>query len=357
MAHGLNRAAVMSTNRTRTLAVSMLFVATAAFAADWQPVGPGVDYREFAEEGQDIHVTRVDLTNDRIRVVATRPAEQGMKVSDYAKKNKALAAINADYFDEHFKPVGLTVGPCGQWANTKDTSREGVVAVGGNRAAIYRQSEVMDPPASWVETAVSGWPALVVDCEPLTAAQLPGSDVFTRAPHPRTAVGLTGDRKTLYFVVADGRRTGVPGLTLAQLATFFKTRLRACSAINLDGGGSTAMWVNDKIVNRPSDGVERRVGDHLAVVLRSDYTGCDTSTTQTATTATSPATSTSTPATAATGTATTTTSTTTVAGTTTTSTPAASSSPMPTAPMPSTQPPPATLPAYPGPVTNPPRPR
>jgi len=350
----------MSTNRIRTFAVSMLLVASAAFAADWQPVGPGVDYREYVEDGQDIHVTRVDLTNDEIRVVATRPAEQGMKVSDYAKKNKALAAINADYFDEHFKPIGLTVGPCGQWANTKDTSREGVVAVGGERGAIYRQSEVMDPPAAWVETAVSGWPALVVDCEPLTATQLPGSDVFTRAPHPRTAVGLSGDKKTLYLVVADGRRTGVPGLTLAQLATFFKTRLRACSAINLDGGGSTAMWVSDKIVNRPSDGVERRVGDHLAVVLRRDYTGCDTSTQTAASTTTAPATTTSTtPATATTGTSTTTPPTTTTStstpATATPGTPGNTTSTTPRTPPP--PPPPAAMPAYPGPVTNPPRPR
>jgi uncharacterized protein YigE (DUF2233 family) len=342
----------MITNRIRTLAVTMLLVASAAFAADWQPVGPGVDYREYAEGGQDIHVTRVDLTNDQIRVVATRPSEQGMKVSDYAKKNKALAAINADYFDEHFKPVGLTVGPCGQWVDTKDTGREGVVAVGGSRAAIYRQSEVMDPPATWVETAVSGWPALVVDCEPLTATQLPGSDVFTRSPHPRTAVGLSGDRKTLYLVVADGRRTGVPGLTLAQLATFFKTRLHACSAINLDGGGSTAMWVSDKIVNRPSDGVERRVGDHLAVVLRSDYAGCDT-TTQTASTTTSPNTSTAT-ATTAPATSTTSTPATSTSTQSTTTTPTAPGTTSTTTSTQAPPPPPATVPAYPGPVTNPP---
>jgi uncharacterized protein YigE (DUF2233 family) len=348
----------MTTIRTRTFLVLMLFAAS-AFAADWQPVGPGVDYREFTDAGQDIHVTRIDLTNDQIRVVATRPSEQGLKVSDYAKKNKALAAINADYFDEKFKPVGLTIGPCGQWANTKDTSREGVVAIGGKSAAIYRQSEVMDPPATWVETAVSGWPALVVDCEPLTAQQLPGSDVFTRAPHPRTAVGLTGDRKTLYFVVADGRRTGVPGLTLAQLATFMKTKLRACSAINLDGGGSTAMWVGDKIVNRPSDGVERRVGDHLAVVLRRDYTGCDTTTETAAATSTAPSTSTASTATAATATPTAATSTATA---TTTSTPTPSTSTTTgttTTTTTRTPPPPApvVLPAYPGPVTNPPRPR
>jgi exopolysaccharide biosynthesis protein len=45
--------------------------------------------------------------------------------------------------------------------------------------------------------------------------------------------------------------------------------------MNLDGGGSTAMWLEDEIVNQPSDGAERKVGDHLAVVAASDYSGCD----------------------------------------------------------------------------------
>ena len=43
----------------------------------------------------------------------------------------------------------------------------------------------------------------------------------------------------------------------------------------LDGGGSTAMWVTDRLVNKPSDGVERRVGNHIAVILQSDYVECE----------------------------------------------------------------------------------
>src|SRR5205085_9660994 len=110
---------------------------------------------------------------------------------------------------------------------------------------------------------------------------LPGSDAFTRTTHPRTAVGLSRDGKMMYFVVADGRRTGVPGLTLAQLASFMANELDACSAMNLDGGGSSAMWVSNRIVNRPADGIERPVGNHLAVVLRGDVVPCGEETTTT----------------------------------------------------------------------------
>jgi exopolysaccharide biosynthesis protein len=255
------------------LTILTLFLAPTLFADDWQNIAPGVDFREFNDETRDIYVARIDLSNDAIRIVSTRPSEKGIKVSEFAKKNKAIVAINGDYFDDKFQPIGLVVGPCGQWEGTKDTSREAVLAFGDDRAEIQRQSEVMDPPDDWVDTAVSGWPALVVGCDPIE--KLPGSDAFTRSPHPRTAVGLSRDRKTMYFVVAEGRHTGVVGLTLPQLADFMANRLHACTAINLDGGGSSAMWVSTRIVNRPSDGVERPVGDHLAVVLRSDYAGCD----------------------------------------------------------------------------------
>ena len=281
-------------NRRTLFLALVLTMISAVASADWKHVAPGVDYQEFADTGIDVFVTRIDLTNDQVQVIGTRESERGLKVSDYAKREKAIAAINGDYFDDHFVPVGLTIGPCGQWAGTKDTAREGVIAVGDNRAWIQKQTDVMDPPEEWVNTAISGWPMIVKACQPLTAKELPGSDAFTRSPHPRTAVGISRDRHTLYFVVADGRRTGVPGMTLAQLATFMAGKLNVCAAMNLDGGGSAAMWVDDHIVNRPSDGVERKVSNHLAVVLRSDYTQCDPSqdTMTSSSTATPPATST-----------------------------------------------------------------
>jgi uncharacterized protein YigE (DUF2233 family) len=261
----------------RTSIIFALLLSAAVAYADWESVGPGVDYQEFRRESIDIHVTRIDLTNERISIIGTRESEKGTRVSEFGKKYKALAAINGDYFDDRFNPIGATVGPCGEWEGVRRTKREGLIAVAEDGASITKQTEI-DPKApapEWVETAISGWPALVVKCDALSAKQLPGSDAFTRAPHPRTAVGLSRDRKTMYFVVADGRRTGVPGVTLAQLAEFMADELDACSAMNLDGGGSSAMWVDGRIVNRPADGTERPVSNHLGVALRSDLIACD----------------------------------------------------------------------------------
>ena len=255
--------------------LGFFLVLSLAVQAQWTPLVEGVDYRRYDDEKRDIHVTRVDLNSDAIRVIGSTVADRGLRVSDFAKKRNALVAINGDYFDAKFKPIGLAIGPCGRWEDTKDTTREGIAAFGDGRARIDPQRKVMHPPEEWIEAAVSGWPLLVKNCDALGAKELPGSDAFTRAPHPRTAVGLSEDRRYLYLVVADGRRPGVPGLTLAALGEFMAEELGACSAINLDGGGSSAMWVRDRVVNTPSDGVERRVADHLAIVASDDYEGCD----------------------------------------------------------------------------------
>ncbi|MER3413304.1 MAG: hypothetical protein C4341_03525 [Armatimonadota bacterium] len=81
--------------------------------------------------------------------------------------------------------------------------------------------------------------------------------------HPRTAVGTTADGE-IVVVVVDGRSRFSLGVTLAELATLMKER--GCSdAVNLDGGGSSALCLASGVVNLPSDGVERPVANALAL--------------------------------------------------------------------------------------------
>ena len=90
-----------------------------------------------------------------------------------------------------------------------------------------------------------------------------GADVAAgRAP--RTAVGIT-DNGHILLVVVDGRQSFSRGMTLRELA-FLLRDLGAKDAMNLDGGGSSEMIVRGRIVNSPSDGRERRVGDGLIVL-------------------------------------------------------------------------------------------
>lgn len=91
--------------------------------------------------------------------------------------------------------------------------------------------------------------------------------------HPRTAIGYTANREVL-LVTVDGRSTSYPGVTQLELANILLD-LGATDAINLDGGGSTAMIKKDgqtnqqKVVNQPSDGQQRRVQN--AVGFKGSY--------------------------------------------------------------------------------------
>lgn len=88
-------------------------------------------------------------------------------------------------------------------------------------------------------------------------------------PNPRTALGVTADGRLL-LVVVDGRQSGYSsGMGLQELADLM-TSLGARDAINLDGGGSSTMWLNGLVVNRPSDGPERAVSSALVVLPGGD---------------------------------------------------------------------------------------
>jgi N-acetylmuramoyl-L-alanine amidase len=85
---------------------------------------------------------------------------------------------------------------------------------------------------------------------------------------PRTAIGQKLD-KTICFVVVDGRRVNEKGVDARQLAMIMYD-LNCYVAVNLDGGGSSEMIVDGKIVNKPSDGQERYIGTALIVYKKID---------------------------------------------------------------------------------------
>ncbi len=116
---------------------------------------------------------------------------------------------------------------------------------------------------------VGGTPQVVVDGAPAVAGDLDGDGSAFFQRQPRSAVGVTADG-TLLMVVVDGRQPGYSaGMTLRELSTFMLS-LGAVNAMNLDGGGSSVMWVNGLVVNRPSDGFERSVANAVVVLPGAD---------------------------------------------------------------------------------------
>ncbi len=90
--------------------------------------------------------------------------------------------------------------------------------------------------------------------------------------HPRTVVALTNDE--VLFVTVDGRRPDARGMTGAQLADFLRNlNLGITHALNLDGGGSTAMWIRNHngpsgFVNTPANVFPRPLSNILALVSK-----------------------------------------------------------------------------------------
>ena len=87
---------------------------------------------------------------------------------------------------------------------------------------------------------------------------------ITSGRAPRTALGITKEGHVILATV-DGRQSTSIGMTLLELALFMQ-EWGAVDAMNLDGGGSSEMVINGKILNKPSDGRERSVGDAVVIV-------------------------------------------------------------------------------------------
>ena len=104
------------------------------------------------------------------------------------------------------------------------------------------------PEWNGVKHIISGGPYLVKNGEvfvDMTAQKLGAIG----GRNPRTAVGYTSDNN-LILVTADGREGSSIGMSLMELARFMKS-LGCIGAINLDGGGSTVMYVDGNVVNKP----------------------------------------------------------------------------------------------------------
>jgi len=88
---------------------------------------------------------------------------------------------------------------------------------------------------------------------------------FAEGRHPRTMIGTAQDG-AIWLVTVDGRQPQLSvGMTLLELRTLAR-KLGLVNALNLDGGGSTTMWVQGQVVNSPSDVTgPRKVSDALIV--------------------------------------------------------------------------------------------
>jgi exopolysaccharide biosynthesis protein len=171
------------------------------------------------------------------RCGATRESERRATVPSWASSAGVEVAVNADFFSyDTYLPSGATMGNGVAWGHA-DSRSNGVVAFGRDRVLLSPPSEVLDPLPGWMREAIGGHPQILRDGEVLDQS----GDLCT-VRHPRSALGLSQDGHTLYLFVVDGRSSRSIGMTCEEEASMLR-ELGAWNAINLDGGGSSTMWV------------------------------------------------------------------------------------------------------------------
>lgn len=187
--------------------------------------------------------------------------------SGIAEDNDAVFAINGDYYG--FRDTGIVIRNGVVYRDSP--ARAGLAFYTDGTVQVYDETATSAGQllADGVWNTLSFGPALVEDGA--VVAGIEDVEVDTnvgnhsiQGEQPRTAVGVIDDNH-LVFVVVDGRSEGYSrGATLTELAQIM-INLGAETAYNLDGGGSSTMFFDGEVVNRPSNGGERGTSDILYI--------------------------------------------------------------------------------------------
>jgi exopolysaccharide biosynthesis protein len=225
---------------------------------------------------QNINIIEVDLKKRDVAMLYN--PVKNVRTSVQASASDAIAATNAGFFN--IKEGGSTTYiKTGGKIMDADTAKKwpGNINMTGSLLVDSKGHLSIRPamPNKWYDlhseypfVLVTG-PLLLYNRE---RVKLPETSlVITR--HPRTAAGVINKNK-IVLVTLDGRTPEAYGMTLPDL-TDLMISLGCSDAVNLDGGGSTTMWVKGKpfegVVNMPCDNKkfdhegERAVSDIIII--------------------------------------------------------------------------------------------
>lgn len=188
--------------------------------------------------------------------------------SAIAADNNAIFAINGDYYG--FRSDGIVIRNGVIYRD--EPARIGLVFYRDGNMQIYdeTQTSAEELLAEGVWNTLSFGPALVENSE--IAANLRNVEVDTnfgnhsiQGDNPRTGVGIIAPNHYV-FIVVDGRSPGYSrGVSLIEFAEIFQS-LGCSEAYNIDGGGSSTMYFNGRVVNNPlGKNKERGTSDILYI--------------------------------------------------------------------------------------------
>ena len=180
--------------------------------------------------------------------------------SGIAETADAILAINGDFYGA--RQSGFVIRGGVLYRSTAKKGAEDLVIYADGSFGIIREAEItaQELLESGAQDVLSFGPALVENGE--ISVSVNDEVGRAKASNPRTAIAVIDELHYL-FVVSDGRTSESEGLSLYELAVYLQSK-GAQTAYNLDGGGSSTMVFNGRLVNNPTSGrsiKERSVSD------------------------------------------------------------------------------------------------
>ena len=211
-----------------------------------------ISISEYRTNHTTIYVADVRLSSAEYLKTAFANASYGRnvtaKTSEIAAENQAILAINGDYYGAQEKGYVLRNGVL--YRDSASRNQEGLAIYNDGSFEIFEEQSVSADMllSNGSVQILSFGPALVNNGQ---IAVTENDEVGkAKTSNPRTAIGIV-DALHYVFVVSDGRTKESEGLSLYELAEFMQG-LGVQIAYNLDGGGSSTMYFNGEIVNKPT---------------------------------------------------------------------------------------------------------
>ncbi len=202
----------------------------------WKQAAPGIEIRfeHWKSPGEDedtVAITRLDLKKVHLSIGYASDKPQALSV--WMKQTGAIAMMNGGYFDKNNQPTGLLISD-GQTVGTSYADFGGMLAVDthGNVSLRSLKQQPYDPNSEQLQQATQSSPMLMIDGQ---RTQFQANSVSQR----RSVVAIDNQGRMLLIASPD------QSFTLDELADqLASSDLSLKTALNLDGGASTALYVN-----------------------------------------------------------------------------------------------------------------
>lgn len=210
-------------------------------------------FDDLFDSKQSVNVITIDLSEAKLKADIAYLDTARQTTSSLAKANDALLAINGSFFDTK---KGGSVVFFQEDHILIDTTRLPNAYRSNGAVAIDNQGQIkilQRPAPTWktsqtYKDILSSGPLLLYKDHVLQQ----DSSKFNRNRHPRACIGITYDHRLILLTV-DGRSAQAAGMSIPELTQLMDT-LGCQQALNLDGGGSTTLWMREQgVVNYPSD--------------------------------------------------------------------------------------------------------